>query len=185
MTSDWRTQADTWIEIAHSCMNTPLLPKYQYHVIDRCLRGASDIISCESTNVHSNTASLIQWCKLWSNEALFTYRALWEELTERRNGKPPTHRMVCNERDQNRTRYFTCEHEYPMVIPKKGVRDHAWTLKQTKDWMWTYGKVTIILNSENDKLLPWTEDMDQAAKRYSDAGIIVCEHPKHRGTNDS
>ena len=42
---DWRTQANIWIDLAYSCMNTEMLPKYQYHVIDRCLRGASDIIS--------------------------------------------------------------------------------------------------------------------------------------------
>ena len=38
---DWQLQANTWIDIAYS-QNTPLLPKYQYHVLDRCLRGASD-----------------------------------------------------------------------------------------------------------------------------------------------
>ena len=65
--NDWELQANTWIDIAWSCMLTPLLPKYQYHVLDRCLRGASDIISCETTAVHSNTASLIQWCKTWSD----------------------------------------------------------------------------------------------------------------------
>lgn len=178
-TDDWQLQADTWIDIAYSCVETPLLPKYQYHVLDRCLRGASDVISCESTNVHSNTSSLIQWCKLWSNEALFQYWEIKEELTSIRNGKPPTHRQICNARDANGKRWFTCEHEYPIIIPKKGVRDRGWTLQQLRDWMWQYSKVTIILNSENDRLLPYTEDMDLAAKRYSDAGIIVCEHPQH------
>lgn len=180
MTDDWKLQANTWIDIAYSCMNTPLLPKYQYHVLDRCLRGASDIISCESTKVHSNTASLIQWCKQWSNEALFRYWEVVEELTSERNGKPPTHRQVCNARDVvNGKRWFTCEHEYPMVIPKKGVRDHGWALEELRDWMWTYSKVTIILNEENNRLLPFTEDMNLAAKRYEEAGIIVCNHPEH------
>ena len=176
---DWKQQAYTWIEIAHSCTLTPLLPKYQYHVIDRCLRGASDIISAESTSVHSNTASLIQWCKQWSSEALFKYQMFKDELTEQRGGKPPTHRQVCNARDERGKRWFTCEHEYPIIIPKKGVRDHGWSLQQLRDWMWQYSKVTIILHSENDKLLPWTEDMSIAAKRYENAGIVVCEHPHH------
>ena len=57
MTDDWINQANTWIEIGYSCMNTDLLPKYQYHILDRCFRGASDIISCETTNVYSNTAT--------------------------------------------------------------------------------------------------------------------------------
>ena len=59
------------------------------------------------------------------------------------------------------------------------MRDHGWTLQQLRDWMWQYSKVTIILNSENDELLPYTEDMSLAAKRYENAGIVVCEHPQH------
>jgi hypothetical protein len=179
MSDDWKLQANTWIDIAWSCMLTPLLPKYQYHVLDRCLRGASDIISCETTAVHSNTASLIQWCKTWSSEALFKYQDIKDELTEERNGKPPTHRQICNARDDRNKRWFTCEHEYPIIIPKKGVRDYGWTRSQLRDWMWRYSRVTIILNSENDKLLPFTEDMELASKRYEDANIIICEHPHH------
>ena len=176
---DWQIQAYTWIVIAYSCMNTPQLPKYQYHVLDRCLRGASDIISCESTKVHSNTASLIQWCKLWSDRALDHYWNLRDQMTHERKGKPPTHRQICNARDGQNRRWFTCEHEYPMIIPKKGVREGHWNLQELRDWMWRYSKVTIILNSENEKLIPFTEDMDLAAKRYEDAGIVVCEHPQH------
>lgn len=179
VTSDWELQANTWIDIAYSCMNTPLLPKYQYHVLDRCLRGASDIISCETTAVHSNTASLIQWCKQWSDRALDRYWQIREWKTVERDGKPPTHRQICNARMNTGKRWFTCEHEYPIIIPKKGVRDGGWTLQQLRDWMWEYSKVTIILNSENDELLPFTEDMNLAAKRYSDAGIIICHHPHH------
>ena len=52
-------------------------------------------------------------------------------------------------------------------------------MQQLSDWMWTYSKVTIILNSENDRLLSWTEDMDIASKRYENIGIVVCEHPQH------
>lgn len=176
---NWEIQADTWIDIAYSCMHTPLLPKYQYHVLDRCLRGASDIISCQSTQVHSNTASLIQWCKHWSEAAIIKYSEINETLTETRGGKPPTHRQICNARDASGKRWFTCEHEYPIVIPKKGVRDGGWSLRRLRNWMWTYSQVTIILNEENDRLLPFTEDMKLAAKRYSDAGIVVAKHPHH------
>ena len=165
---------------SHTLFNTPLLPKYQYHVIDRCLRGASDIISCETTNVHSNTASLIQWCKLWSNEALFTYRALWEELTERRNGKPPTHRMVCNERDQNRTRYFTCEHEYPMVIPKRVCVIMRGLFNKLKIGCGLMARLQLYLTQKMIDYYLGLKIWIRAARRYSDAGIIVCEHPHHR-----
>ena len=177
--NEWKEQANEWIRIAYSAKTSQLLPKYQYHILDRCLRGASDIISCESTSVHSNTSSLIQWCKLWSDKALHQYYQVRDELTEQRLGKPPTHRQICNARDSTNKRWFTCEHEYPLVIPKKGVRDQDWTMQQLSDWMWTYSKVTIILNSENDRLLSWTEDMDIASKRYENTGIVVCEHPQH------
>ena len=100
-------------------------------------------------------------------------------MTHERKGKPPTHRQICNARDGQNRRWFTCEHEYPMIIPKKGVREGHWNLQELRDWMWRYSKVTIILNSENEKLIPFTEDMDLAAKRYEDAGIVVCEHPQH------
>ena len=71
--NEWKEQANEWMRIAYSAKTSQLLPKYQYHILDRCLRGASDIISCESTAVHSNTSSLIQWCKLWSDKALQQY----------------------------------------------------------------------------------------------------------------
>ncbi len=179
MTDDWVNQANTWIEIGYSCVNTDLLPKYQYHILDRCFRGASDIISCETTNVHSNTASLIQWCKQWSKEAVVAYAEAFGRLKEVRDGKNPTHRMACESRDENGKRLFTAEHEYPIKIVKTGVRDQGWTLEQTKNWLWKYSKVTIILNSENDKLLPWTGSMDIAATRYEQAGIEKVTHPRY------
>ena len=120
---------------------------------------------------------------MWSQEALYQYWEINEELTSIRNGKPPTHRQICNARDEQGKRWFTCEHEYPIIIPKKGVRDGGWSLRRLRNWMWTYSRVTIILNSENDRLLPFTEDMDLAAKRYEDAGITVCEHPQHLTKN--
>ena len=179
MTDDWMNQANTWIEIGYSCMNTDLLPKYQYHILDRCFRGASDIISCETTNVHSNTASLIQWCKQWSKEAVIAYAEAYGRLKETRDGKNPTHRMACESRDSNGKRLFTAEHEYPIKIVKTGVRDEGWTLEEAKNWLWKYSKVTIILNSENDKLIPWTDSMEIAATRYDQAGIEKVTHPRY------
>ena len=136
MTDDWKLQADTWIEIGYSCMQTPLLPKYQHHILDRCFRGARDIISCECVNVNSNTASLIQWCKQWSKEAVVAYAEAFGRLKETRDGKNPTHRMACESRDANGKRLFTAEHEYPIKIVKTGVRDQGWTLEQSKRWLW-------------------------------------------------
>ena len=176
---NWRLQANTWIEIGYSCVNTPLLPKYQYHILDRCFRGASDIISCETTAVNSNTASLIQWCRQWSAEAVFIYNQVAADMTIARNGKPPTHRQVCDARDSNGKRWFTAEHEFPLTIVKKGVRDHAWTLEQARLWLWDYSVVTIVTQAENKRLLPWTDDMDTAANRYADAKIVKQIHPRY------
>ena len=177
--SDWAKQANIWIDLAYSCMNTEMLPKYQYHVLDRCLRGASDIISCETTAVHSNTASLIQWCKQWSKGAVEEYAQLFQILKDSRSGKPPTHRQVCECRDAKRKRHFTAEHKFPIMIPKKGVRDRGWTLEEVRDWMWQHSRGTIVTQAENKRLLPFTEDMTIASKRYEDAGIEVCIHPKY------
>ena len=47
--TEWKEQANEWMRIAYSAKTSQLLPKYQYHILDRCLRGSSDIISCEST----------------------------------------------------------------------------------------------------------------------------------------
>ena len=176
---EWKKQANIWIDLAYSCMNTEMLPKYQYHVLDRCLRGASDIISCETTAVHSNTASLIQWCKQWSKGAVKEYAEVFQILKDSRSGKPPTHRQVCEARDENRKRLFTAEHKFPIMIPKKGIRDRGWTLEEARDWMWQHSKVTIVTYAENKRLLPFTEDMTIASKRYEDAGIEVCIHPKY------
>mgnify|MGYP000231673994 CR=1 FL=1 len=140
--TDWEIQADTWIDIAYSCMHTPLLPKYQYHVIDRCLRGASDIISCESTAVHSNTASLIQWCKQWSKGAVQEYAQLFQLLKQERAGKPPTHRQVCESRDASRKRHFTAEHQFPIMIPKKGIRDRRAGPASTQEILSVYNAAT-------------------------------------------
>ena len=176
---NWFEQANIWIDLAYSCMNTNLLPKYQYHVIDRCLRGASDIISCETTKVHSNTASLIQWCKQWSKGAVEEYAQLFQILKDSRSGKPPPHRHVCECRDAKRKRHFTAEHKFPIMIPKKGIRDRGWTLEEVRDWMWQHSKVTIVTQEENKRLLAFTEDMEIANKRYENAGIEVCIHPRY------
>ena len=178
--NDWAKQANIWIDLAHSCMQTELLPKYQYHVIDRCLRGASDIISCETTAVHSNTASLIQWCKQWSKGAVTRYAVIFDQMKYAREGKPPTHRQVCEARhkDTNK-RFFTAEHKFPIMIPKKGIRDRGWTLEEARDWMWQHSRVTIVTQEENKRLLPFTEDMKIASKRYEEANIEVCIHPRY------
>ena len=102
-----------------------------------------------TTAVNSNTASLIQWCRQWSAEAVFIYNQVAADMTIARNGKPPTHRQVCDARDSNGKRWFTAEHEFPLTIVKKGVRDHAWTLEQARLWLWDYSVVTIVTENKD------------------------------------
>ena len=74
----------------------------------------------------------------------------------------------------------TCaEHKFPIMIPKKGIRDRGWTLEEARDWMWQHSRVTIVTQEENKRLLPFTEDMEIASKRYEEAGIDVCIHPRY------
>lgn len=178
--SEWKDQSIEYLRLAHHIAQTDLIIKYKKSILDRCLRGASDLISCESINVHNNTMSMLQWCIRWSEKALETYYEVGELLTEQRGGKPPTHRQICNARDASGTRYWTVEHEHPLIIPKEGLMFENWSFDQLLDWMFTYGSATIITQSENKSLTSFTKDMEEAKKRYSDVSIKVLLHPQHR-----
>jgi len=173
----WKPEVDKLVHIAYYSTQISLDRKFAYNIVDRALRAASDIISSECLNVVNNTMSVIQWCRQWSHDALDEYWTIRDILTEERNGKPPTHRQICNWRDSNRKRPFTVEHEYPILIPKKGVLDDAWTEDQLRDWMYKYGRATIITQAENARLLNHTADMQIARKRYDTASIVICQHP--------
>jgi hypothetical protein len=173
----WKREVDKLVHIAYYSTQISLDRKFAYNIVDRALRAASDIISAECLNVVNNTMSVIQWCRQWSDQALHEYWTIRDVLTEERAGKPPTHRQICNYRDTARKRPFTVEHEYPILIPKKGVLDDQWTETELRDWMYQFGRATIITQAENQRLLNHTADMQIAAKRYSTASIIICQHP--------
>jgi len=173
----WQQDVDGLIHLAWYCAHAPVLRKFAYNMVDRSLRSASDVLSAECQNVVNNTMSVIQWCRWWSHDALDEYWTIRDRLTEERAGKPPTHRQICQWRDANGKRPFTVEHEYPILIPKKGVLDRGWTEAELRDWMWQYGRATIITHAENQRLLAHTEDQAIAAKRYSEGGVVVCQHP--------
>jgi hypothetical protein len=178
----WKPEVNKLVHIAHYSTQINLNRKFAYNIVDRALRAASDILSAESLNVVNNTASVIQWTKWWSDQALHQYWQIKDRLTELRNGKPPTHRQITQWRDALGKRPFTVEHEYPILIPKKGVLDDKWTEQQLKDWMFQYGRATIITQEENARLLSHTADMQIARKRYSDAKITICDHPHFKDT---
>lgn len=173
----WHKDVEELIHIAHYSTTLKLDRKFKYNIVDKALRSASDILSAESLRVVNNTASVIQWCKQWSQAALYRYEEIDERLTSARDGKPPTHRQICEWRDEFRKRPFTVEHEYPILIPKKGVLDDHWTESQLREWMFEFGRATIITQEENARLLNHTADMQIAAKRYANAKIFVKQHP--------
>lgn len=175
--SDWKDEVLSLLHIAYYTSQQPLNRKFAYNIIDRTLRGASDILSSESTSVVNNTASVLQWCKQWSEQAVSVYFTVEQMLTEQRGGKPPTHRQITQAKNNNNKRYWTVEHEYPILIPKTGILDNNWTEAQLVDWMFEYGKATIITQEENARLISHTKDMSLAEKRYSNAGVLIVQHP--------
>ena len=181
--SEWNKQVHEYLRIAYEIGNSSLIHKYRRSILDACLRGASDIISCENTNISNNTQSMIQWCLRWTNEAMDKYWLASELLTVTRAGKPPTHRQICDVRSDNGKRFWTVEHEHPLLIPKTGLMDERWSFNQLVDWMYKYGYATIVTPEENKRLLKTTQSMEVAGQRYSSAGIQVVYHPQHERIN--
>ena len=173
----WKHDVDQLIHLAWYSTQLNCNRKFAYNMVDKALRSASDVLSCECDNVVNNTMSVIQWCRQWSCNALDEYWKIRDILTEQREGKPPTHRQICNWRDEHGKRPFTVEHEYPILIPKKGVLDDKWTETRLNEWMWQYGRATIITQAENARLLNHTADQAIAAKRYINGGVVICQHP--------
>jgi hypothetical protein len=174
---DWTQQAKACLHVAWYSAQTELDRKYAYNIVDRTLRAGSDIISSESCSVVNNTGSVIQWCVNWSHDALDTYWIVKEQLTHQRDGKPPTHRQITQARDENKKRWWTVEHQYPILIPKIGLLDEGWSESYLIDWMMEFGKATIVTQSENSRLTNHTKSMEEASNRYKDANIVVCRHP--------
>lgn len=176
--SDWKSQVDEYLALGYHIAHTDLIQKYKKAILDRCLRGASDIISCESINVHNNTMSMLQWCKHWSSDAYSLYIEVGNALSIERGGKAPSHRQICNSRDESGKRYWTVEHQYPLVIAKDGLMFHSWSLDDLKEWMYDRGYATIVTQAEEARLLKYTKDVLVASNRYSEAGISVITHPQ-------
>ena len=81
-------------------------------------------------------------------------------------------------RDEQGKRWWTVEHQYPILIPKCGIVDEAWSESYLIDWMMEFGKATIVTQPENARLTNHTKSMEEAATRYSDANIHICRHPQ-------
>ena len=177
---EWEAQVHEYLRLAYEIGNSSLIHKYRRSILDYCLRGASDIISCQNTNINNNTQSMIQWCLRWTHDSMDKYWLAKDLLTVARDGKPPTHRQICDVRSDNGKRFWTVEHEHPLLIPKTGVMEEQWSFDQLLDWMYTYGYATIVTQQENKRLLKTTQSMEVAGQRYSDADMHVIFHPQHQ-----
>ena len=180
---NWEEQAHSYLHVAWYAAQTPLDRKYAYNIVDRALRGASGIISCECTAVVNNTASVLQWCVHWSHDALDVYWTVRSALQHQRDGRAPTHRQITQARDEHGKRWWTVEHQYPILIPKTGLLDEGWSQAYLIDWMMKYGKATIVTQPENARLTNHTKSMSEARGRYAAADITVCRHPHFEENN--
>ena len=151
---DWEEQVDSLLKIAYYISEQPLMSHYKRSMLGKCIRSASDIVSCESTRVHNNTQSMIQWCLLWTEEA--------QELYYKH--EQSTHRKTCMMRDEKGKRYWSVEHEHPVSECINMLLDGC-SYDRMRDWMYTYGKAVIVTQSELAKLPQLGEN------RYEKFGI--------------
>jgi hypothetical protein len=150
----WEEQFTTMLKIAHFIAQQPLLKHYKTNMLDRTIRGASDILSCETTRVHNNTQSMIQWCLLWTEDA---QRLYWEH-------KQSTHPKTVAMRNANKKRYWSVEHPHPIIEVKQLLLDGC-SFNELKDWMYEYGRAVIVSQAELAALPQLGKD------RYEQLGI--------------
>ena len=159
--------------LAHHINLSQLQNKYKLNVIDKCLRGASDVATANNLTVSNWTGSILQWCQRWSERALDQYWEAQRVLTSEREGKPPTHRQVTFYRLPNGKRPWIVEHQYPFKIIKEHVQAGA-TVDFIYDWIWEYGRATILLKEEDPDLL-YCKTEEEAHGRYDHVKIV--HHP--------
>lgn len=137
MSADWEAAVDELLQIAHYTAQTPLMKHYKSSLLDKTIRSASDILSCESTRVHNNTQSMIQWCLLWTEQS---QRIYWEN-------QQSTHRKTCMMRDSYGKRLWSVEHPHPVMEIKNALIDGC-SLIELKEWMYAYGRAVIVSQEE-------------------------------------
>lgn len=151
---DWEIAVEDLLQIAHYVAQTSLMKHYKSSLLDKIIRSASDILSCESTRVHNNTQSMIQWCLLWTEDA---QRIYWEN-------KQSTHRKTCMMRDASGKRFWSVEHPHPIMEIKNSLIEGC-SLQELRDWMHTYGRAVIVSQNELAALPQLGKD------RYEKLGI--------------
>ena len=161
----WRTQYTTLLQIAWYCAQQPLRRSYKLQMVDRALRAASDILSSETTRVHNNTGSCIQWCLLWTHSAQKLYL----------DNRQSTHRKTCDLRHANSKRFFSVEHPHPLKTVKTDLLD-GMDYDTLVEWMESKGRAVIVTQDELAILPQLGEDRYEKLNiRYSrfDPGAVT------------
>ena len=80
---------DELLKHAYDMANSSVLPDREKHyLVDRTLRTASDLYSCDMDTLTHSSMNVRRYCKYWSTEAFELYK-------EFRN-QGMTHRQACN-----------------------------------------------------------------------------------------
>lgn len=152
--SEWEEQVEALLKVAYYIAQQPLLSHYKRSMLGKAIRSASDIISCESTRVHNNTQSMLQWCLHWTESAQELY---WQH-------QQSTHRKTCMMRDEKGKRYWSVEHEHPVADIINILIDGC-SYATLQNWMYNYGKAVIVTQDEVAALPQLGKD------RYEKLGI--------------
>lgn len=155
--NDWMSEAKTLMRLAHHIASLDLMRHYKVAMMDKAVRAASDILSCETTRVHNNTSSMIQWCLQWTEDA---QRIYWEN-------KKSTHRITTFGRDNTGKRLWSVEHPFPL----KNVKDlllNGCSYDTFEEWMIEFGRAVIVSQAELARLPQLgTDRYEQLNIRYS------------------
>ena len=99
---------DELLKHAYDMANSSVLPDREKHyLVDRTLRTASDLYSCDMDTLTHSSMNVRRYCKYWSTEAFELYK-------EFRN-QGMTHRQACNGKIDGKSAYIN-EHEIPLQI---------------------------------------------------------------------
>lgn len=155
--SDWKTQCNELLAIAHRTANANLLSHYKRAILGNTIRAASAIRSAESTRVHCNTSSMLQWTLNWTAEAQQLY---WDN-------QQSTHRKTTQCRDSQRKRLWSVEHEHPISDCINALIDGC-SIEHLHDWMYNKGSAVIVSQAELARLPQLGENRyEQANIRYT------------------
>ena len=158
---------DELLKHAYDMANSSVLPDREKHyLVDRTLRTASDLYSCDMDTLTHSSMNVRRYCKYWSTEAFELYKEFRDQGM--------THRQACNGKIDGKSAYIN-EHEIPLQIIKIWVIDIGCDYSEFKEFFYNYGKTTILTKKQDTKLLSKTSSLTEAKERYSNAGIRVIE----------